>query len=77
MTEDDEMIALSEWLTVNEGAELVDYRPGHVRRLAREGTVKSHMVGNLYLVNKADLLAYRSTARAGRPRKDKGTNDRQ
>jgi excisionase family DNA binding protein len=46
-------------ITTAEAAELTGYSERHIRRLASDGTVDARLVGKqLYLVDKASLLAY-------------------
>ena len=64
------------WATIQEAAKVVNYRPGHIRRLALTGAVEARKVGaRLWLVNVEDLQAYKARVRPGRPRKDNGGDD--
>lgn len=64
------------WVTIREAAQIVSYRPGHIRRLAKTGAVEARKVGaRLWLVNMAALLEYKAGVRPGRPRKDNGGDD--
>lgn len=60
---------MSEWISTSEGAELVDYAPGHVRRLARQGRIRARKVTpRAWIVHKGDLLEHKRTAEPGRPK---------
>lgn len=52
-------------LTVSEAAELVSYTERHIRRLAKNKSIKARQVGDwLYLVDKDSLLAYADRMKA-------------
>ena len=47
-----------EWITPQEGAALVDYHPEYIRRLARNGKIKSRKFSTVWQVERYTLLAY-------------------
>jgi excisionase family DNA binding protein len=48
----------SEWITVNEAAEISGYNAEYLRRLIRAGKIDYRMFGFMYQVNKKSLLKY-------------------
>ena len=64
------------WITTGEAAELTGYHLKHVQRLARQGKVKARRVGAIWLVSRADLLAYKANTKPGpTPKADGGGDD--
>jgi excisionase family DNA binding protein len=57
------MVALGDWLTVREAAELSGYHENHIRRLLRAGAIQAQKWGNVWMVNKPSLLAYQEQVR--------------
>jgi excisionase family DNA binding protein len=47
-----------DWITTKEAAELTGYTVVHMRRLVREGQVKSRKFGRAWMVDRESLLAY-------------------
>ena len=52
------MGALSDWLTVNEAADLSGYHPDYLRYLLRAGEIQAQKWGNSWMVNIPSLLKY-------------------
>ena len=52
----------SDWITTTEAAELSGYHPEHLRRLIREGTIKSRKFGIVWQVDKISLTAFMNEA---------------
>ena len=50
---------ISGMVTVAKAAELTGYSETYIRRLAREGQVKAAQWGRTWMIEKADLFAYR------------------
>jgi excisionase family DNA binding protein len=48
----------SEWITVNEAAEISGYNAEYLRRLIRNEKIDYRMFGFMYQVNKQSLLKY-------------------
>jgi hypothetical protein len=48
----------SDWLTVNEAAELSGYNPEYLRRLMREQKIQHRKFSFIYQVNRGSLLEY-------------------
>ena len=48
----------SEWITVNEAAEISGYNAEYLRRLIRNEKIDYRMFGFMYQVNKKSLLKY-------------------
>ena len=48
----------SEWITVNEAAEISGYNAEYLRRLIRNEKIDYRMFGFMYQVNKKSLLEY-------------------
>lgn len=48
------------WVDTKTGARLTGYNVEHLRRLVREGDVRGRKVARDWLVNKSDLLRYKS-----------------
>lgn len=48
----------SEWITVNEAAEISGYNAEYLRRLIRDEKIDYRMFGFMYQVNKQSLLKY-------------------
>ena len=46
------------WITTTEAAELTVYWVTHIRRLVREGRIKSKRFGKAWMVHRDSLLAY-------------------
>lgn len=66
MTEETQV---TEYVSTAEAAEMVDYTPGHVRRLAREGRVRARKVTpRAWIVHKQDVLEHKRTVEPGRPK---------
>jgi excisionase family DNA binding protein len=51
---------LEGWLTVSQAAELTGYSKYHIRYLLRESTIQGQKVGQAWLVNREDLLRYKT-----------------
>ena len=51
-------MALGEWLTADEAAELTGYNPEQIRRLARDKKINSRKWGNSWMINRISLLDY-------------------
>ena len=51
-----------EWLTTNQAAELTNYHPESIRRLARSGKIEAKLFGNSLAIKRTSLLAYLETA---------------
>ena len=47
-----------EWITTREAIEIVGYQPYHLRRLIRDGKIKSQKFGTVWQVNRQSLLDY-------------------
>ena len=47
------------WITTSQGIELTGYTSQHLRRLARNGKVAAVRVGRAWLINQAQLEAYK------------------
>jgi excisionase family DNA binding protein len=52
------MGALEDWLTVHEAAKLTGYNPEQIRRIAREGKVKSQKWGTVWMISRPSLFEY-------------------
>jgi excisionase family DNA binding protein len=48
----------SEWITINEAAEISGYNAEYLRRLIRNEKIDYRMFGFMYQVNKQSLLKY-------------------
>lgn len=55
------------WVTTEEAAALVGYCPEYLRRLARDGKVKAQKKSGIWFIDRAALLEYKATTKAGRP----------
>jgi excisionase family DNA binding protein len=61
--------AMTDWISTSEAAALVDYTPGHVRRLARDGEIRARKVTpRAWIVHRGDLLEHKATVKPGRPK---------
>lgn len=49
----------SEWLTVQEAAQLSGYNPEHITRLIRQKKIEAHKFSIVWQVNRESLLAYK------------------
>jgi excisionase family DNA binding protein len=57
------------WITPQEAAELTGYHAEYIRRLARNGKIKSRKYSIVWQVERSSLLAYqRSAAKQGEKR---------
>jgi excisionase family DNA binding protein len=52
----------SEWITIQEAADLSGYHPEYLRLLIREGKLDARKFGSVWAVNKKMLLSYRTIA---------------
>ena len=62
------------WLTTDQAAALAACSRARIRQLCGSGLVACRKIGRDWLVNRDSLLAYKKTARPGRPR-TKSTSD--
>ena len=58
-------LALDDWITPREAAELISVTPHHVRHLARTGIIDARKFGHAWMVNRASAETY--AARERRP----------
>ena len=56
------MTTSSEWLTVQEAAQLSGYNPEHITRLIRQGKIEAQKFSIVWQVNRDSLMAYQSKA---------------
>jgi excisionase family DNA binding protein len=60
---------MPDWITTREASQLSGYHPEHVRELLREGKVRGRKFGDVWQVDRANLLAYvRSVEKLGAKR---------
>jgi excisionase family DNA binding protein len=65
----EEIENMTNYISTAEAAELADYTPGYVRRLAREGKIRARKVTpRAWIVHKGDVLEHKRTVEPGRPR---------
>ena len=53
-------VDLSGFVTIGEAVALTSYHDDYLRKLAREGTLAALKVGTNWLLDRADLVAYKS-----------------
>lgn len=71
-----DVMALDNWLTTEEAAELVGFHPEWIRDLARDGKVTARKFGFAWMIDRKSLLAYvAGQEAAGRKRGPKPTQD--
>ena len=54
----------SDWLTVNEAAELSGYNAEYIRELIRQGKIKARKFSIVWMVSHESLVAYLKKAQA-------------
>lgn len=52
------LIAMPDWISVDEAASLTGYNAEHVRRLIRQGQIVAQKKGGQWWVDKTSALAY-------------------
>lgn len=57
------------FITVNDAAALTGYTAYYVRRLARKEVIEAQLWGNVWMIGKASLLAYKERMDALGPQK--------
>ena len=70
MTEQELFTVPDGWITTTEAAEIAGYRPGHIRRLAKQGRILAQKIARDWLISQDSLMEYKETVRPGRPRKE-------
>ena len=58
------VINLDGLVTISEAIALVGYSPDYLRRMAREGTVKTQQIAGRWLFDRDDLLRYKGEMNA-------------
>ena len=59
---------MPEWITVKQAAEILNVKPDRVRKLCRSFTLVAEKFGDVWMVNRKSVMAYKKTYRKPGPK---------
>ena len=59
---------MPEWITVNQAAEILNVKPDRVRKLCRTYLIVAEKFGDVWMVNRKSVMAYKKTYRKPGPK---------
>ncbi len=66
--DDPEHLALGDWITTLEAAQIIGVTTNHVRYLAKLGVIESRRFGRAWMINRASAEVYAATDRRTGPK---------